>query len=71
MRPILVLVCCLAVSACASTSDGKLPICGGKHRRPANPYGSVLAPKDEATPPAAPKAPDKVSALQSRVGSCA
>jgi len=57
----------LAVAAtlagCASIRSEKAPICDGKHRRPANPYGSVL---DPATPPsAAPAAqhPAKLSAL--------
>lgn len=71
MRLILPILCCAALSACASTSEGKLPVCDGKHRRPANPHGSVLAPRDETKAPATPKAPDKVSVLPSSQGSCA
>jgi hypothetical protein len=44
---LLMLLC----SACASAA-GEAPACSGP-RRPANPYGSVLAPTDKAPPPAA------------------
>jgi hypothetical protein len=38
---ILVLVA-LATSGCATSPSSSLPACDGKHRRPANPHGSVL-----------------------------
>jgi hypothetical protein len=44
----------LAASACATTSASRLPVCDGKHLRPANPNGSVLDVSAPATPPAAP-----------------
>jgi hypothetical protein len=31
-----------ALAGCAHNPDGKPAICDGRHRRPANPYGSVL-----------------------------
>lgn len=40
----------LALTACASTGGGKLAVCDGKHLRPANPYGTVLALPTEGTP---------------------
>lgn len=70
MRLPIPILCCLALAACASTSEGKLPVCDGKHRRPANPYGSVLLPKGDAAAPA-PKAPGNVSVLPGEHGSCA
>jgi hypothetical protein len=42
-RPYLLpLIASLVLTACASTSETKLAVCDGRHRRPANPYGSVL-----------------------------
>jgi len=37
------------LTGCASLKDPEPPVCDGHHRRPANPYGSVL---DGAAPPA-------------------
>lgn len=53
---ILTPLAALALTACASTGGGKLAVCDGKHLRPANPYGSVLAVPVEGAPPAAPDA---------------
>lgn len=50
MRLMLSLMAALCLAACASPA-AKLPTCDGQHRRPANPYGSVLA-----DPPAPAKA---------------
>jgi type IV secretion system protein VirB7 len=53
----------LCLAGCATQNDAKPAVCDGKHRRPANPYGSVLP-----SAPAAPgKAPDaaKVGPLSS------
>ena len=33
---------CLALAACATAAADKPAICDGRHRRPANPNGSVL-----------------------------
>jgi hypothetical protein len=46
----------LVLAGCA-THDPKPAVCDGKHRRPANPYGSVLPSipgADASTPTAAP-----------------
>lgn len=52
--PVLTVTVALALAACSSTGAKKLAVCDGKHLRPANPYGTVLAPAAEgATPPPA------------------
>lgn len=51
----------LAVAGCSTTKADKPPVCDGKHRRPANLYGSVLSPEgaaDAAKPQALSAAPD-------------
>lgn len=50
--PVLTLAATLALSGCASSGSGKLAVCDGKHLRPANPYGTVLALPAEAAAPA-------------------
>ena len=55
---ILTTFAALALTACASTGGGKLAVCDGKHLRPANPYGTVLAPATEGGLPAPPAAPE-------------
>lgn len=45
---VLTVAAALALAACSSTGGGKLAVCDGKHLRPANPYGTVLAPSPEA-----------------------
>lgn len=49
----------VAVSGCATGHDAKPPVCDGRQRRPANPYGSVLPsiPTGPAAPPARAGAP--------------
>jgi hypothetical protein len=77
MRVLTLLAIC-ALGGCASTGSGKLAVCDGKHLRPANPYGSVLAPAangQSATPSAAvgdakPKALSSAASPLS-FGSCA
>ena len=75
--PVLSLAAALALSACSSTGSGKLAVCNGKQLRPANAYGSVLAPAPEGAAVAAPVQPDKakpktLSAIRSPTsfGSC-
>lgn len=46
-------VALLLLAGCATHHDPKPAVCDGKHRRPANPYGSVLP---NAPLPADPKA---------------
>ena len=45
-RTLLGMLLCL-LTGCASLKDPEPPVCDGRHRRPANPYGSVL---DGASP---------------------
>ena len=49
-------VVALALAGCATHSEPKPAVCDGKHRRPANPYGSVLptAPEAKAVAPTTP-----------------
>ena len=72
----LMLVTALAaLAACAHHPDGKPAVCDGRHRRPANPYGSVLpnlpgaavAPAtSRAVPPPPPAVPGPLSAAVPR-----
>jgi type IV secretion system protein VirB7 len=63
-----------AVAGCAALADGEPPICDGRNRRPANPYGSILVPAPtpvgEASPPL-PAAPDITPPQSSAMGGCA
>ncbi|MBA4807705.1 hypothetical protein [Brevundimonas sp.] len=55
------------LGGCAHRSDPALPTCDGSARRPANPHGSVLAPRAEPRPA---EAPVDVGA-DARTGGCA
>ena len=55
---ILTIAAALALTACSSTGGGKLAVCDGKHLRPANPYGTVLALPAAGGPPAPLAAPN-------------
>lgn len=76
-QPLLILLSTLSLAGCASSGGGKLPVCDGKHLRPGNPYGSVLAPAANGV--AAPSAgatedkPKTLSAIRRPAvfGSCA
>jgi hypothetical protein len=46
--PILILAFAMTASGCAN-AGAKLPVCDGKHLRPANPHGSVLDPTAPTT----------------------
>ena len=50
----LILGASIALGGCSTLANDKAPVCDGKHRRPANLYGSVLNP---AKPPAAAPSP--------------
>lgn len=60
-RLALIAVAVQAVTACASFTDTDAPVCDGRHRRPANPYGSILTPQivptGNVSPQAEPNAP--------------
>lgn len=49
MRSVLLLMIgvALALGGCTTTSGDKPAVCDGKHRRPANLYGSVLDPASQ------------------------
>lgn len=67
----LVLILLIGLAGCATVRKDTPPVCDGKHRRPANLYGSVL---DPAAPPssAPPSAkPETVSALPAKFAGCA
>lgn len=75
--PVLTVTAALALAACSATGGKKLAICDGRHLRPANPYGTVLAPATQrgtSAPPAggAEAKPKTLSALGSPAafGSC-
>jgi hypothetical protein len=56
MQRVIALFVVLALASCATAEPPKVAVCDGKHRRPANLYGSVLpdAPLDETLPAKAP-----------------
>ena len=57
-----------AVSACATFRTADPPVCDGRHRRPANPYGSFLSP---AAPNVLTPAADASSSIHPGAGGCA
>ena len=56
-----------ALSACATFGTVDPPACDGRHRRPANPYGSILSPVKDTPAPAA----DASSFFTPGAGGCA
>ena len=67
--PILMISASLALAACSSTGGGKLAVCDGKHLRPGNPYGTVLAPAAEVRTSAPPGAAEPKPKTLSAIGS--
>lgn len=59
----------LVISACAG-QIATPPGCDGKHRRPANPYGSVLPGGGEASSSLSKSIPGAMSALSMSASSC-
>ena len=57
-----------ALSACATFRAADPPVCDGRHRRPANPYGSILSP---AAPYVPAPAADTSSTIDPGAGGCA
>ncbi len=51
MKPVVLILSVLWLAGCATQNDAKPAVCDGKHRRPANLYGSVL-PSAPAPAPA-------------------
>lgn len=45
---VLLLIVLLAAGGCATLAAERAPVCDGRHRRPANPHGSVLAAEHPA-----------------------
>ena len=64
-RTLILLTVLLALGGCATHSEPKPAICDGKHRRPANPYGTVLpsVTGKEVAPSAAPPTPGPQSSI--------
>lgn len=46
----LTLLALLSLTACAALQADPAPTCDGRHRRPANPHGSVLGASSAAAP---------------------
>jgi hypothetical protein len=59
----------LVISACAN-QIATLPVCDGEHRRPANPYGSVLIGRGEAVSSLPKSIPGAISAHSLSGASC-
>ena len=55
--PLLIIVLATATAGCATPGARALPVCDGKHLRPANLHGSVLDAPAPAAPTTAPAAP--------------
>lgn len=49
--PILILGATVALGGCSTFKAEEAPVCDGRHRRPANLYGSVLDPAPTAVAP--------------------
>nr|WP_316629440.1 hypothetical protein [uncultured Brevundimonas sp.] len=49
--PILILCADIALGGCSTFASPEAPVCDGRHRRPANLYGSVLVPARPAVAP--------------------
>jgi hypothetical protein len=61
MRSLVLVMAIIALTGCSTLKAEKTRACDGKHRRPANPYGSVLTPT--APPATTPAKPDKLSSV--------
>ena len=67
-RIVLIALTVQALSACATFRTADPPVCDGRHRRPANPYGSILSP---AAPYVPAPAADASSTIDPGPGGCA
>lgn len=52
---IVLLIAVVLQTGCASLQTQRPPVCDGRHLRPANPYGSVLAGSAPAIEPGPPQ----------------
>lgn len=70
MRLIPLALVAALLGGCAVTGGDRLAVCDGKHRRPANPNGSVLSPSAAERPQASAdvSAPPPRAAVP--IGSC-
>jgi type IV secretion system protein VirB7 len=62
----LTLVLASLLGGCAAAPDAPLPVCDGRDRRPANPYGSILI----ASPPV-PADAERSAEASTPTGGCA
>ncbi|MBP7703753.1 MAG: hypothetical protein KA105_00550 [Caulobacter sp.] len=69
MRLISLLLATL-LGGCALTGGDRPPVCDGKHRRPANPNGSVLSPVVAAPQPVAAAGAASDAGAETSAGSC-
>lgn len=71
---VLTLVAVVALGGCSTFRTTEPPVCDGRHRRPANLYGSVLDPTPApiaAEPAGEPDTSDSAPASPSSGGGCA
>ncbi len=67
-RVVSIVLAVQALSACATFRTADPPVCDGRHRRPGNPYGSILFP---AAPYVPAPAADASSTTAPGAGGCA
>lgn len=71
---VLTLAAAVALGGCSTFRTTEPPVCDGRHRRPANLYGSVLDPAptpDASEPTPAAETPDPVPVSPGPEGGCA
>jgi type IV secretion system protein VirB7 len=69
---ILVLGGVIALGGCSTFRQAEPPVCDGRHRRPANPHGSVLEPiPTPVAPEPAPESETPALASPEADGGCA
>lgn len=67
IKPAALILALAAVAGCTTTKEAKVAVCDGKHRRPANLYGSVLPDAPLETPGGA-AAPPMTAAPPAKAG---
>lgn len=76
LKLVLLLVGGLLPGACASLASTEPPVCDGRSRRPANPWGSILTPplepdRNAASVPVLPAEPATYPSNPGGEGGCA